>query len=99
MRISDWSSDVCSSDLLEDREHAELGEHERERGADGLDELEEGISITESPLMKHELQVTDNCPINMHQPSRPLALYATNRSETRRVGKEWVSTCRIRWSQ
>src|SRR3546814_1827800 len=34
MRISDWSSDVCSSDLLDRREGAvvEIGLHPRQRG-------------------------------------------------------------------
>src|SRR3546814_2161333 len=36
MRISDWSSDVCSSDL--DGDHVEIEDH-REVGGDGLDEF------------------------------------------------------------
>src|SRR3546814_10315089 len=49
MRISDWSSDVCSSDLLDPRTHRNEGEHvealvaDREPGA-----LEEGPARPEN---------------------------------------------------
>src|SRR3546814_20308842 len=44
MRISDWSSDVCSSDLLEDVERVEVKESEgRNRRARGRVNLEHAV--------------------------------------------------------
>src|SRR3546814_19031254 len=44
MRISDWSSDVCSSDLLEDVERVEVKESEgRNRRARGRINLEHAV--------------------------------------------------------
>src|SRR3546814_17091126 len=37
------------------------------------------------------------CSSGWHQTEAPQG-YEANRSEERRVGKEWVSTCRSRWS-
>src|SRR3546814_20380388 len=34
-----------------------------------------------------------------HPATEPVSLAAVGRSEERRVGKEWVSTCRSRWPQ
>src|SRR3546814_11352561 len=87
MRISDWSSDVCSSDLLVvlifllQRLHLGLhGPHRRHAG-----ELALGDGEHQAP--DHEGQADDR-----H------AEIADMRSEERRVGKECVSTCRSRWS-
>src|SRR3546814_13642661 len=33
-----------------------------------------------------------------HAIGKPLMMHLAKRSEERRVGKEWVSTCRSRWS-
>src|SRR3546814_17337889 len=87
MRISDWSSDVCSSDL--DRPVLEKT----------LDELgirlrADDYNLNTRPLLKLILTrffgeatgFVDMC--EKHIP----------RSEERRVGKECVSTCRSRWS-
>src|SRR3546814_1737685 len=41
MRISDWSSDVCSSDLRDTED--ETGDGERERGALGAEAVDEGV--------------------------------------------------------
>src|SRR3546814_1773559 len=84
MRISDWSSDVCSSDLprsvvpesimpgyafLADRD---LGANDMGRDLTALYRV--GVPYTKTDIAK------------------------ANRSEERRVGKECVSTCRSRWS-
>src|SRR3546814_18282117 len=83
MRISDWSSDVCSSDLDRQEERRD-GEHPRgsQAGADrvlvtnatGRDRL--GQRGTDTEAVQRDEQ----------------------RSEERRVGKECVSTCSTRWS-
>src|SRR3546814_19842143 len=62
MRISDWSSDVCSSDL---------------RGVDHRD----------AAIL--DIGDIDHASVGAHAQAV--------RSEERRVGKEWVGTCRSRW--
>src|SRR3546814_4397958 len=82
MRISDWSSDVCSSDLV-DRHHDDhrvllrVVLHEADGGAVG-DLLGSGIPL--GILARTEVRLVEH------------------RSEERRVGKACVSTCRSRWS-
>src|SRR3546814_10559821 len=94
MRISDWSSDVCSSDLTEDS-LVELA-----AGARGADLLltTGGASVGEHDLVQKALggqsMALDFWKIAM-RPGKPLMF---GRSEERRVGKECVSTCRSRWS-
>src|SRR3546814_4589208 len=87
MRISDWSSDVFSSDLdidarfvrqkvdIEDiPTHASVGM----TGHDGGRHLDRGCCVRSSVAC--------------------VGLIRFRRSEERRVGKECVSTCRSRWS-
>src|SRR3546814_8799718 len=85
MRISDWSSDVCSSDLA-DREvrpkfaFAGLAvDRARDRAVDQHDPLV-ALGHARQELLDHE-------GFGPHL-----------RSEERRVGKEGVRTCRSRWS-
>src|SRR3546814_11212722 len=88
MRISDWSSDVCSSDL-EDDAVAGLGEAPAMSGAEPracADTDDQGALLQ----ILHDL-LQYGSPTNFAQPSG-------ERSEERRVGKECVSTCRSRWS-
>src|SRR3546814_12918462 len=95
MRISDWSSDVCSSDLFL-------------KGTDlilcaGFDAVElikpwapkvPCIHIDSTPntdqVYPAEIEVVGAIPAILDA--------LTDRSEERRVGKEGVSTCRSRWS-
>src|SRR3546814_21047868 len=97
MRISDWSSDVCSSDLGKGRRQAALAVRASERGY----HHEHGSSADRR--LQHEL-VHDPEP---HRAGRGHAFRLSparrgdrraGRSEERRVGKECVSTCRSRWS-
>src|SRR3546814_3448447 len=83
MRISDWSSDVCSSDLGAGAigAHALPPAHGQQQEADQAGREAEG-----DPGEERDEQGQIN-PF----PCR-------NRSEERRVGKECVSTCRSRWS-
>src|SRR3546814_8479767 len=84
MRISDWSSDVCSSDLGEDR--ASLGR--LQRIGDQADHHAPDRQRGEETGAAHRLR--RQCP-------DPLFDGLRHRSEVRRVGKECVSTCRSRW--
>src|SRR3546814_11663596 len=97
MRISDWSSDVCSSDLLPSASlKYELG--------DGRVTLS-GARTLRRPRFDFlvpnllEAELGDNDFLG-----NPLLLPETawggdlGRSEERRVGKECVSPCSSRWS-
>src|SRR3546814_14519775 len=88
MRISDWSSDVCSSDLYFGTAYVwRQGEAEVDR-RHGLWELIDTDAYRNNPIRL----VTDQ-GVAMRR-----RLTAAERSEERRVGKECVSTCRSRWS-
>src|SRR3546814_20928142 len=81
MRISDWSSDVCSSDLADMA--AVIG-------------AQDGDNLAHRGSCEPQRQVDF---LDRHQPLRSRKTNRRNsRSEERRVGKEWVSTCRSRWS-
>src|SRR3546814_17095597 len=97
MRISDWSSDVCSSDLL--RQHpdhlvelAALEPAVRIRTAHQREERVHRPVLTrrlgDDLLREHiEWLLSDSDPVER-----------TLKSEGRRVGNECVSTCSSRWS-
>src|SRR3546814_13791708 len=105
MRISDWSSDVCSSDLAYSTDSNMLGAtHE----AKDLEHLNSGIKIVK-PIMgvafwRDDVQVKAEEVTVRFEEGRPVALNgvefadSVERSEERRVGKACVSTCRARWS-
>src|SRR3546814_9697820 len=84
MRISDWSSDVCSSDLIKIQR----------RLHPGIDSaiLERVLQSQRVHDSGHHAHVVGSGAIHALRTRR-------NRSEERRVGKECVSTCRSRWSQ
>src|SRR3546814_19446848 len=102
MRISDWSSDVCSSDLL--RFGRRLGSHrilpEHQVHHPGRPVIADRIwSYERRRLIAGAVSLWCSAYGSM-QLSRRLFVYDLylRRSEERRVGKEWVSTCRSRWS-
>src|SRR3546814_15068259 len=90
MRISDWSSDVCSSDLGQfgaEFDSVPLYQYwlrERERGDD-------------TPLQDYAMAWVA-ARNNKFAPPLADRQRIQSRSEERRVGKECVSTCRSRWS-
>src|SRR3546814_12653246 len=94
MRISDWSSDVCSSDLFEST-IVWMDEDEMLPGRPYL--LKTGTSMVTATITKPKYEVNVNTIV--HEAAETLSLNAIGvRSEERRVGKECVSTCRSRWS-
>src|SRR3546814_16831635 len=106
MRISDWSSDVCASDLRvwrAGKEHAmrfAYGEPEGDLAVvgeahevDGTKAM--GTRLTFMPSLK-TFTLTEFDFETLAPRLRELAFL--NRSAERRVGKEGVSTCRSRWS-
>src|SRR3546814_2715949 len=89
MRISDWSSDVCSSDL----KYICVWSHSTIRGSNMLDRSPQSWRVLASSSQHFPEQNVG--PMQTPQLiTGPLPL----RSEERRVGKECVSTCRSRWS-
>src|SRR3546814_14124350 len=102
--MSDWSSDVCSSDLV-------CLVHSRVCGTQianilGAPSAPAGLPEPVAVDVKNE---TDQAPSDVHQPPRraqrprqvPRYAHAgrsPTRSEERRVGQEGVSTGRTRWS-
>src|SRR5258706_9735600 len=80
--VSDWSSDVCSSDLQQQRVHAMRGSDplllQHSSGTTGL---QKPVLLSHSAVLDHVTQYAK-------------FLAVSKRSEERRVGKE----CRSRWS-
>src|SRR3546814_12194725 len=97
MRISDWSSDVCSSDLL----GTEKGTVEndlcnrpppiRRNVLGGCHEAAGGVVDQNRNRTERRLDFVERA-------SHLFGIPDVERSEERRVGKECVSTCRARWS-
>src|SRR3546814_2221757 len=83
MRISDWSSDVCSSDLYEVFLLSRIRE-EWDRRHDNEHAIAYGL--------EHTGRIITAAAVVM------IAAFSGFRSEERRVGQECVSTCRSRWS-
>src|SRR3546814_12072945 len=107
MRISDWSSDVCSSDLADALE--QLG-YQAESGPwrnfylTGAKELRDGVAQLPTPntaspdivrSMTPEL-FFDFLAVRLNGPA---AAGVEARAEARRVGKACVRTWRSRWEQ
>src|SRR3546814_15571565 len=96
MRISDWSSDVCSSDLRQ-RVLALDGRVETYVAAAGAREDRIGTQrhCAVIGLRAVGTHVAVDRDAATGRQIQPVGHY---RSEERRVGKECVSTCRSRWS-
>src|SRR3546814_15218040 len=102
MRISDWSSDVCSSDLL----YALVAGPSCRKGlgrpltrtrrthAAHLDLRRPALARSGGvwPLLRGGLRLACRRPARRDVPPHRAS------SDERRVGKECVSTCRSRWS-
>src|SRR3546814_11240817 len=99
MRISDWSSDVFSSDLISPY----VNERRSSVSTNGADD---SACIAQAA----KLWCSSFCFISIHRQEPPSHRWRRGyvqvnracpwirRSEERRVGKECVSTCRSRWS-
>src|SRR3546814_12485496 len=98
MRISDWSSDVCSSDLL--LLGRDLRLFRRCIGVEAVNLFGEGNTrpphddaVEIAPMFNIDLVATVDVLGN-----ELLGENMDVRSEERRVGKECVSTCSYRWA-
>src|SRR3546814_10574021 len=83
MRISDWSSDVCSSDLQDVWNQ--------------VIPVGSGEGVNQLTLQHCDRSVADGDLYDVQSAVGPDGR-AYYRSEERRVGKECASTCRSRWS-
>src|SRR3546814_10317815 len=101
MRISDWSSDVCSSDLKYSTDWSAF------LGAKWTDHADTGVPLAELTRIGEKLTTvpegfTVHSLVNkLLNDRRNMARGEQNldwRSEERRVGKECGSTCWCRWT-
>src|SRR3546814_8878438 len=97
MRISDWSSDVCSSDLVFLGLVATGDIGKRNVVGVFIEHAGARFAEAESPALAAALHLAhEKHPYaDQQQHGEPRD---EQRSEERRVGKECVSTCRSRWS-
>src|SRR3546814_10436286 len=98
MRISDWSSDVCSSDLERAKQDAAVAEEGDEARGDrgeiaavGRRDVERGDGAEAAKAGRARMG-------GQQRQMRGLRLGQCVRSEARREGNEWASPCRARWS-
>src|SRR3546814_15076041 len=100
MRISDWSSDVCSSDLIGvNALTLDVVRETDDRGlGDQIVEDERAFDLGGAHAVARDVDdivdAAGDAPIAVGIAAASVA----GRSEERRVGKECVSTCRSRWS-
>src|SRR3546814_15820630 len=102
MRISDWSSDVCSSDLagnqllaLQAQQLADLTAVVAANGrAQSLSEAERAAAAAQGREQRRRFLT----PGTGYQPGDARMFPHGNRSEESRVGKERGRTDRARWS-
>src|SRR3546814_18088754 len=112
MRIRDWSSDVCSSDLLVAQQcDLEVGDFVWTGGDCHLysNHLEQvALQLSREPRPYPSLNIKrkpdslfdyryDDFEITGYDPHPHIKAAVAVRSEERRVGKECVSTCSTRW--
>src|SRR3546814_16172296 len=119
MRISDWSSDVCSSDLDGGARHGAELQLARDLRTARSWPAGQPLSIGERDarpgLLAEPCRLRDPCDaryqgqgdprhrahrLYQQQPRYARCTVAASRarSEERRGGKEWVGTCKTRWS-
>src|SRR3546814_6410584 len=87
MRISDWSSDVCSSDLVTSTPTVSA-----------TPKPTPSHTRLTSPQLHTSGSASSENPPSPHSPQAQRTEKTRERSEERRVGTECVSTCRSRWS-
>src|SRR3546814_4461127 len=109
MRISDWSSDVCSSDLkkIRTRVKQQMEKNQREYYLnEQMKAIQKELGESEDGPNEQEELASKVEKAGMHKEAKAKAVAELNklkmmppmRSEERRVGKECVSKCRSRWS-
>src|SRR3546814_14679225 len=102
MRISDWSSDVCSSDLCLSGEDATAFYHDfaliDEIRSTSLQDVKERVKFLSAAPPTTSIALPSHMPSGIAAALREATFIVHRRAEERRVGKARVSTCRSRWS-
>src|SRR3546814_19907474 len=99
MRISDWSSDVCSSDLAPLAATTELFLDANGNPLPREAAMSSGIAVGVPGVIAALKLVHEKYgKLPWAELFQPAIALARDSSEARRVGKECVSTCRSRWS-
>src|SRR3546814_18876372 len=96
MRISDWSSDVCSSDLNHSCDPNVLLDTERSLMVARRDIARDEELSFFYPSTEWEMDAPFICLCGSSHCIHVVA--GARRSEERSVGQEFVSECRYRWS-
>src|SRR3546814_13848856 len=97
MRISDWSSDVCSSDL-HDQFSLEPMPQRGKLPLCGRSQLHRRTRRAGDDQMVWLFDLDNTLHDSSRAIFKAIDRSMTTRSEERRVGKECVSTCRSRWA-
>src|SRR3546814_18595149 len=97
MRISDWSSDVCSSDLGIERRPGQI-EWRRCGGVNRATQQQGKQDEVETQTHGSTFVFQTDASRTSGANEANFSTASMNRSEERRVGKECVSRCRSRWS-
>src|SRR3546814_14871831 len=95
MRISDWSSDVCSSDLRFPADSIDSGTWHFWNGNDWTSTRATDAAIIHQGIAAHVCRIGNKY---VRTGVRNTSFWYPCRSEERRVGKECVSTCRSGWT-
>src|SRR3546814_18645497 len=98
MRISDWSSDVCSSDLI--IEGLDLNLVTEVVNWEEMRDLQRAFFKAQVPFVDTPQDLALFSALYNFAAKNGFKYIITggNRSEARRVGKEGVRKCRSRWS-
>src|SRR3546814_14560026 len=98
MRISDWSSDVCSSDLrdIELTQASDVELTRYRRASVGF--IFQFFNLVPSLTARENVALITAIARDPMTPEEALGRVGLSRSEERRVGKACVSTCRSRWA-
>src|SRR3546814_13263169 len=96
MRISDWSSDVCSSDLA-NLAFGMQGTGGSTAIANSYDQLRKAGATARAMLVAAAAQEW-KVPAGEISVAKGVGSHKSGGSEERRVGEEGDSTCRSRWS-
>src|SRR3546814_14079810 len=97
MRISDWSSDVCSSDLFLEKNPAG-GQHHMCYEVPDIHAAKAEFEAMGKRVLGSPRIGAHGTLIFFLNPKDMGGVLTEIRSEERRVGNECVSTCRSRWS-
>src|SRR3546814_19466442 len=97
MRISDWSSDVCSSDLAA-KDRRQIASDFQGNDANSLSNCSQRGRGAWPLIANADFRDSRRFPEIRIKHEERVSDPQTSGSEERRVGKECVSTCRSRWS-